>query len=86
MSFYIYVIKSQSSGKIYIGQTNNLELRLQRHNCEVKGRSNCYTHKNTGLWEVVYKEEFNSRGEAIKREKKLKSYRGRMFIKAILGR
>jgi putative endonuclease len=86
MSFWTYVIRNQDTGKIYIGQSSDPEMRLKRHNCEIKGRDNCYTHRTKGLWGIVYKEEFGSRAEAIKREKELKSYRGREFIKNYLGR
>ena len=33
------------------------------------------------MWELVYFEKFENRKEAINREKQLKSYRGRQFIK-----
>ena len=31
-------------------------------------------------WEIIFKEEFISRAEAMKREKELKSQKGREFI------
>ncbi len=68
-----------------MGQTSNLDLRLKRHNGELRGKINSFTHKNLGPWMVVYKEEFSTRKEAIKREKELKSFKGREFIKNLLG-
>lgn len=79
--FFTYVIRNQQKGKIYIGQTVDIEKRLQCHNGLLKNKNTSYTHKNNGDWEVVYSEEFESRSEAIKREKELKSYQGRQFIK-----
>ncbi|MBN8583734.1 MAG: GIY-YIG nuclease family protein [Ignavibacteria bacterium] len=32
MKFYTYILQSEISGKLYIGQTNDLEDRLIRHN------------------------------------------------------
>ena len=32
MPYYTYILKSESTGKYYCGQTDNLEQRLQRHN------------------------------------------------------
>ncbi|EKE15706.1 MAG: Excinuclease ABC, C subunit [uncultured bacterium] len=80
--FFIYVIKNEQSGKIYIGQTNDIEKRLQRHNGILKSKNTSYTYKNKGEWKVVYTEEFKSRSEAIKREKELKSYQGREFLRS----
>lgn len=77
--FYTYAIYNKSNGKIYIGQTENLEQRLKLHNNKQFVRS--YTVKFSGTWEIIYKEEFLTRSEALKREKQLKSYRGREFIK-----
>ena len=78
--FYVYVIRSVSSGKHYIGQTNNIRRRLDEHNFG-KGR---YTN-NRGPWKVVYKEQFDTRSEAMRREKFLKSGKGRELMKGILA-
>ncbi|MBZ0201863.1 MAG: GIY-YIG nuclease family protein [Ignavibacteria bacterium] len=32
MNYYTYIIQSESTGKLYIGQTNNLHNRLLQHN------------------------------------------------------
>ena len=83
--FHIYVIKSQTSGKIYIGQTENLEKRLRQHNDkEFDKRS--YTKLNKGPWIITHKENYKTRGEALKREKYLKSHHGRDFLKINMGR
>ena len=78
--FIVYVIKNEQ-GKIYIGQTANLETRLKHHNSELVSAKRSYTKINHGSWKLVFKETFSSRSEAIVREKQLKSYRGREFIK-----
>ncbi len=80
-----YVLKNENN-KIYIGHTENLESRLQRHNGQLSSRKKSYTNKNRcGEWIVVHQEEFQTRGEALRREKKLKSYQGRKFIKEIIS-
>ena len=81
--YYVYAIKNNED-KIYIGQTFNLEERLKRHNGILKNKKSSYTHKNKGVWILVYKEEFLTRKEAIAREKYLKSYRGREFLKKLI--
>lgn len=81
MTFTVYVIKSENTGKIYIGQTSDYENRIQRHNGLLPVDKKSFTYKNIGPWKLIYKEEYSTREEAIKREKELKSYRGREFIK-----
>ena len=73
--FYVYAIYSSKFNKIYIGQTCDLTNRLIEHN---SGKS-FYT-KRFIPWEIIYTEEFETRGEAMKREKQLKSQKGREFV------
>jgi len=70
-----YVIQSLSSGKLYIGQTGNLEDRLLRHN---RNRSQ-YT-KNKGPWKLIFSRSFASRGEAVTLEQKLKQFKSRRYV------
>ena len=84
MAYFTYVIRSEYSGKIYIGQTDNLEFRLRRHNGTFPTNKKSYTKINKGPWILVYHESFNTRSEAIRREKYLKSHRGRDWIRTII--
>ena len=84
--FYVYVLRSESTGKIYIGQTDNLEKRLKRHNGELPSKKDSYTYRNTGPWVLAYTEKFSTRGFAKIREKQLKSFRGREYIKDIINK
>lgn len=81
--FYVYVIKSGSSDKIYIGQTVDIEKRIRQHN-DPGNNFSVYTKKNKGPWELVYKEEVETRRDALTREKNLKSSRGRSYIRTLL--
>jgi putative endonuclease len=75
--FKVYVLFSQKFNKIYIGFTSNIEQRMLSHNeLGVKG----YTLKYRP-WELVYEESFHTKAEAMKREKELKSSRGRNWIR-----
>lgn len=76
--FLIYIIESASSGKYYIGCTNDINRRLNEHN---KGLSR-YT-RNKGPWVLKYKEEYNTLSEARKREKQIKSWKKRKFIEKL---
>lgn len=81
MSWFVYAIYNQNEDKIYIGQTNDLNRRLWEHNQKL---GNHFTAKLDGKWELVYYEEVNSRNGVIKREKQLKGYQGRKFIKNLI--
>ena len=74
--FVVYVLFSEHYNRIYIGYTSDLVNRMGSHN--YYGKSD-YTSKYRP-WQVVYVEFFESKSEAIKREKQLKSARGREFI------
>ena len=76
MKYYTCVLYSKKYDNIYIGYTNNLERRLYFHNKGIKGWTAKYIP-----WELVYLEEFDSKSDATKREKELKSYQGRKFIR-----
>lgn len=79
--YYVYVLHNKDRDKIYIGQTDDLESRVKRHNGQLPVKKRSFTRLNSGKWRVVYKEEYETRQEAVKREKELKSYRGREFIR-----
>ena len=80
MQYFIYALYSPSLDSIYIGQTSDLEKRLHDHK---RGYSR-YTSRARD-WVVVYTEEVADRSTALKREKQLKSYRGRAFIYSLLS-
>ena len=60
--FYVYILKSRSDGSFYVGQTNDLQRRLENHNA---GLSKYTSRKKP--WCIVYFEEYESRKEAIVR-------------------
>ena len=82
--FYVYVARSISTGKKCIGQTIDPASRLKRHNKSLSFKKSGYTYKNRGPWVIVYAEMYKSRMEAVTREKQLKTYRGREFIKRVI--
>ena len=75
--YTVYVLFSQKFDKIYIGVTSDLEQRFLSHNeLSKKGWT-----KSFRPWKIVHTEEFKTKSEALKREKELKSFKGREFIK-----
>ncbi len=81
MEYWVYIIRSKSSGKYYTGITDNLERRLKQHN-RVNSKS-IGTRKYTDF-EYVYTEKYENRLEARKREKFFKSGAGREFRQAVV--
>jgi len=79
MRFYVYIIQSDYDGSYYIGSTNNLTDRIERHN---QGRSK-YT-KPKRPWLLIYCEEFASRSEAQKRELEIKNRKSKDFIENLV--
>ena len=78
MGYFVYVLFSKSYNQHYVGSTQDLEKRIWAHN---EGLSR-FT-KGRRPWRLVYKEEYQTRGDAMKREKFLKSGQGREFIKRL---
>jgi putative endonuclease len=80
VAFWGYILQSETTGKLYTGQTSDLERRLREHNDEEIGRQR-FTRKQSGPWRLLYSEEMPTRTEALKREKYLKTGKGREWIK-----
>ncbi len=74
--YYAYVLRSKRDEKIYVGSTNNLKLRLEAHK---KGKVN--STKDRRPLTLIYYEACIKETDARRREKTLKSYRGKMFIR-----
>jgi putative endonuclease len=73
--FFTYVIQSASTGRLYIGQTNDLKARLNKHNSDKN-----FSTKNRGPWKLVYFKEFSKRKDAMAFERKLKSFKNRTYL------
>jgi len=67
MPFYVYILLC-CDGSFYTGYTQNLDARTKQHQ-NGKGAIYTKTHKPQS---IVYVELFNSRNEAMKREKEIK--------------
>jgi putative endonuclease len=83
--FYVYVLISESTGKRYVGQTDDLERRVTEHNCPEHNKRK-YTTRNSGPWRLIHSEEYSTRSEAMIRERWLKSRSGRRFLDSSVGR
>ena len=75
MSFFTYILFSEKTNKYYIGYTQDIDKRLERHNAGATPST-----KPGRPWKLVYSEEFGSKTEAHKREVHLKRMKSRVYI------
>ena len=66
---WLYIIKSEKNGELYIGSTNDLDRRLNEHN---NGKSPSTSRYKP--WFYVYVEGYFLEQDALKREQNLKYY------------
>jgi len=78
--FFVYVLRSETSGRHYVGFCSNLTQRLGQHNDGITKST-----KNRGPWKLIYKEQFQTRQEAVRRERFLKTGQGREELRRILA-
>jgi putative endonuclease len=76
MQFYVYVLYSVSHNQIYIGYSS----RIKSHN-ELAAKGFTVRYRP---WTLLHKEVFESKILAMKRERELKSAKGREFIRKTL--
>ncbi len=74
--FYTYILQSKKDNKFYTGYTKNLKLRFEQHN-----RGLIESTKNRKPLKLVYYEACLNQQDATHREKYLKTYHGKIFIK-----
>jgi len=68
MPYYVYILLCKD-GSYYTGYAKDLKHRVERHK-KRQGARYTRTHEAE---KIMYVEEFNSRGEAMKREREIKS-------------
>ena len=78
--FYAYVIKSLNHDFYYKGHCENLEERMKQHNSGMTESIRPYIP-----FKLMYKEEFETREQAVIREKYFKSSAGRRYLKGKLA-
>lgn len=65
--FYVYLLKSEKSGKLYIGRTTNLFKRIREHNLGENKSTKAFRP-----WKLAYYEAYCSSQDAEDRESRLK--------------
>jgi len=76
MKYYVYVLRSDNFERNYTGFTANIANRLKQHNAGKTKSTRPYKP-----WKILFFETYNTKEEALIREKYLKSGVGREYIK-----
>ena len=76
MFHYIYVLQFKNTKDLYKGYTKDLKLRLEQHKKRLVDST-----KDKGQFKLIYFEGCLNQQDATHREKYLKKYLGRMFLK-----
>lgn len=73
---YVYVLQSMKDGDLYTGYTKDLKQRFEQHQ-----RGLAASTKDRRPLELIYYEACLDQDDATKREKYLKTYKGKMFLR-----
>jgi putative endonuclease len=76
--YHVYVLRSEKTGRRYVGSCQDLVNRVAQHN---RGESKSTRH---GIpWTLIYDERFESRSDALRRERYFKTGKGRDELDAL---
>jgi putative endonuclease len=73
--YFVNILQSEKDGSFYVGQTDDLDIRVSKHN---QGLSRYTSTKR--LLKLVYFEVYPSRSEAVRRESQIKKQKSRTYI------
>ncbi len=74
MVYSVYILRN-TEGRLYIGQTSNMELRLRRHN-----EGKVFWTKSRGPWLLIHSEGFSTRSAAMTHKRRLKALKSKKAL------
>lgn len=77
---HVYVLESLTTGRRYIGATQDLKRRLMDHN-----RGKNFSVRGRDPFKIIYTESFVTRADAEARERQLKSFKGGHALRRLLA-
>jgi len=80
MSYSVYILKSLSSNKYYIGSSVNPQQRLLYHNSIEKGFTSRFRP-----WIIVYQKQYETKEQALIAERKIKSWKSKKMIEKLIS-
>ena len=79
MKYYVYILFSAILDKYYIGSSEDVLNRLEKHLQSHKG----FTGKAKD-WVLEYTEVFDSKSESLQREQQIKKWKSRKMIEKLI--
>jgi putative endonuclease len=76
---FVYILQSESTGRFYVGSTDNLERRISEHH-----RGKDLATRGRGPWKLVYQEQFEILADARRREYEIKQWKSAKLIRALI--
>ena len=70
--YYVYALKSNKNGDLYIGYSEDLKRRFNDHNI-----GKVQSTKPNRPWDLIYYEAYRNKKDATIREKQLKMHRAK---------
>lgn len=70
--FYVYILKSEQNGDLYVGSTTDLRVRFHQHNNRKVTSTKAYVP-----WRLVYYEAYRDKRDITRRERQLKNHRAK---------
>ena len=78
--YHVYILESLNHKRRYIGSTQDIQKRLQYHN-----RGSNKSTKPYRPYKLVYTETFETKREALIKERQLKAYKGGNELKKLIA-
>ena len=73
--FFVYILRSLKTGKLYYGYSKNVEARLCWHNAGAE------RYTKSGIpWALLHAESYDTKSEALKRERYLKKLKNPKYV------
>ena len=79
--FYVYILKSETINRFYIGYTTNLDLRIDFH---LEATDQSKFSYNANDWTLFLKIECQSKKQALAIEKHIKKMKSKIYIENLL--
>ena len=79
MFYYVYVLRSLKDAKFYIGYTTGLRKRLEEHQDGLVTST-----RPRAPFELIFFEAYRNKYDAIRREKHLKTSKGKTTVRQML--
>ncbi len=76
----VYVLRSDASGRYYIGCSQDPDVRLKQHNAGATKST-----RGRGPWTLAYVEWHDTLAQARARETRLKSWKNPAYLEQMLG-